>query len=119
MKKWKIRAWTAEVPVSGAGTVRVFYVLPDTFFDVTLFTCMNCGALFGVDREREHYSGRPFDELRRTQRCPECGESLAYLQEYPETFRGPTGEEEHFAPPRNYPPDSGLVDLDVWDPYAQ
>jgi rubredoxin len=117
MKKWTIRGWTADVPCDGT-VVRVYYVLPDTFFDVTLFTCRTCGALFGVDREREHYSGRPFDKLRDRLTCPECGTSLRDLTEYPETFRCPNGEEGHFVPPPSYPPDSELVNFDVWDPYG-
>ncbi len=117
MKKWTIRSWTKDVPCDGT-PVRVYYVLPDTFFEVTLFTCRTCGALFGVDREREHYSGRPFDRLREKLTCPECGTSLRDAVEYPETFRCPNGEEGHFVPPRTYPPDSELVNFDVWDPYA-
>jgi rubredoxin len=117
MKKLTIRGWSRDV-TCGAATVLVYFVLPDTFFDVRLFTCMSCGALFGVDRDREHYSGRPFDELREKLRCPGCGGSLGDLVEYPETFLCPGGDEGHFKPSATYPPDSELVTFDVWDPYA-
>lgn len=117
MNPWTIRGWTSNVE-DGAGTVQVFYVLPDTFFDVTLFTCLECGALFGVDREREHYSGRSFERLREDALCPACGHLLADAAEYPQTFRHPDGRIGHFEPPRRYPPDSELVPFVVWDPYA-
>ncbi len=92
--------------------------MADTFFDVTLFTCRSCGAVFGVDREREQYSGRPFDKLREKLTCPDCGTSLRDLVEYPATFRCPNGDEGHFVPPGIYPPDSELTNFDVWDPYG-
>ena len=117
MKKLTIRGWTKVVPC-GDATVRIYYVLPDTFFDVRLFACTTCGALFAVDREREHYSGRPFDGLRGTLTCPQCGSSLRDVVEYPETFICPDGEEGHFEPPTTYPPDSELVNIEVWDPYG-
>jgi rubredoxin len=117
MKKMTIRGWTKDVPCGGS-TVRVYFVLPDTFFDVTLFTCRTCGALVGVDREREHYSGRPFERLRDGLACPQCGTSFTELTEYPETFVGLNGEEGHFVPAPTYPPDSEFVEFEVWDPYA-
>jgi rubredoxin len=112
-----IRGWMKDVTCAGS-IVRVYYVLPDTFFDVTLFTCRSCGALFGVDRDREHYTGRPFEKLRVTLTCPQCATPCAELTEYPGTFVCPDGEEGHFLPPPTYPPDSELVEFEVWDPYA-
>jgi len=116
MKKWRIRVWFADV-VCGGAPVRVYYALPDTFFDVVLFACSACSAIIGVDREREQYSGKKFDDLRRTLNCPNCNESLSTAFEYPQTFRCPDGSHGHFDLPSDYPPDSELVELEVWDPY--
>lgn len=117
MKKRTIRGWSRDVP-SDEGSVRVYFVLPDTFFDVTLFTCTKCGALFGFDRDAEHYKGPPFSQLQERLTCPQCGASLRELAEYPETFLNPDGSPGHFVLPRDYPPDSELVSFDVWDPYG-
>ena len=117
MKKIAIRVWRELVPC-GSEKVLVYWVLPDTFFDVFLFTCRNCGAIFGVDREREHYSGRPFEELRQSLTCPACTTPCTELVEYPQTFVCPDGSEGHWDPPRTYPPDTELVTLEVWDPYG-
>lgn len=117
MKKWRIRVWYRDVPCNGADT-RVYFVLPDTFFNVTLFQCAACSAIIGVDRDGEGYSGKKFENLRGSLECPNCGESLANAYEYPQTFRCADGSEGHFELPREYPPDSELVELEVWDPYG-
>jgi hypothetical protein len=117
MKKRTIRGWTRQIPCAQQMT-RVYFVLPDTFFDVALFTCLSCGALFGIDRDAEHYIGPAFDQLRARLDCPDCGSSLDKLADYPQTFRCPDGSQGHFAPSRDYPPDSELVSFEVWDPYA-
>jgi rubredoxin len=117
MKKWQIRAWPVDVLCGGAN-VRVHFVLPDTFFDVTLFACAACSAIIGVDRERERYSGKKFEDLRKSLRCPNCNESLTTAMEYPQTFQCPDGTLGHFDLPSDYPPDTDLVELEVWDPYG-
>jgi hypothetical protein len=76
MNRLSIRGWSASVDC-GKAAVNVYYVIPDTFFDMTLFTCLSCGALFGVDRERERYSGNSFATLRKHLTCPEASEHLA------------------------------------------
>jgi rubredoxin len=116
MQKETIRAWSAEVGEDEP--LRVYFVLPDTFFDVALFMCKSCPAIFAVDRDAEHHSGQPFEELRRELVCPECGAPLLDAVEYPGTFRYPDGTEGHFTPPRTYPPDCELVTLEVWNPYT-
>ena len=92
--------------------------MPDTFFEVDLFTCMSCGAVIAVDRERERYSGMPWEQKRAIDSCPQCADSLKASVKYPETFRCPDGTEGHFVPPKEYPPDSELVTFEVWDVYG-
>jgi hypothetical protein len=117
MKRLLIRVWFADVLCNGM-KVRVHYVLPDTFFDMVLFACSGCSEIIGVDREREHYLGKRFENIRSTLKCPDCNESLATAFEYPQTFRCPDGSWGHFNLPSEYPPDSQLVELEVWDPYG-
>jgi hypothetical protein len=117
MKKWRIRVWFADVSCNGANT-RVYFVLPDTFFDVKLYACSSCSSIIGVDREREGYSGKTFESIRGTLKCPNCNESLATAFEYPQTFHCADGSEGHFDLPSEYPPDSDLVELEVWDPFS-
>lgn len=113
MKRW-IRGWPAQA-VCGGHHVAVFFVLPDTFFDAELFTCMGCGEIFCFDREHERYGGARFEVLCGELTCPGCGASLDGLVAYPATFRCPNGEEGHFELPRTYPPDEEMVLFQVWD----
>ena len=118
MKKRLIRVWFRNLTCDDSQTVRVYFVWPDMFFDVELFICPSSGTIVGVDRERERYVGPKFDEVRDRLRCPECGETLSAAREYPQTFRWPDGSLGHFLPPREYPPDSERVDLEIWDALA-
>jgi len=63
MKKITIRGWAMDVPC-GKDVVHVCFVLPDTFFEVELFTCHACGAIISVDRERERYSGVAWSDIQ-------------------------------------------------------
>jgi hypothetical protein len=116
MKMRTIRGWTADA-LCGKETVPIYFVLPDVFFEVDLFSCKTCRTLFGVDRERERYSEKAWIDIQTTQACPQCGNSLQNAVKYPETFTCPDGSEGHFLPPAKYPPDSELVDINVWDPF--
>jgi hypothetical protein len=117
MKRLRIRVWSSDVMCRDM-PVRVYFSLPDTFYDVVLFSCSACSAIIAVDREREQYSGKKFDDLRATLNCPSCSESLISAFEYPQTFRCPDGSLGHFETPSVYPPDSDLIELEVWDPYG-
>lgn len=118
MRKRLIRGWSAQAVCEGQD-VAVFFVLPDTFFDAELFTCMGCGELFCFDRERERYGGARFEALCGGLACPGCGASLDGLVAYPTTFRCPNGEEGHFELPRTYPPDDEMVLVELWDIHSE
>ena len=117
MKKITIRGWAMDVPC-GKDVVHVCFVLPDTFFEVELFTCHACGAIISVDRERERYSGVAWSDIQTRESCPQCGNSLREAAKYPGTFVCPGGGKGHFVPPATYPPDSALVSFEAWDPYV-
>jgi hypothetical protein len=114
MNRRSIRAWKSDIPYEQTEQ-RVYFVLPDTFFDVSLHTCTACGALFGLDEEAARYGLLSREKALNVVTCPQCGVSPCPLAAYPETFVGHDGACGHFSLPRDYPPDADLVSVDVWD----
>jgi hypothetical protein len=113
VEKRTIKIWSADV-VLGGETTRVFYSLPDTFFEVDLFTCRECHAILAADRGRERHIGKTFESERAHLGCPQCQFSLADAPPYPQTYFTERGFEGSFTPPTRYPPDSELVPVEVW-----
>ncbi len=94
----------------------VFFTLPDHGYELTLYSCVACGARFVSDAEAEHYANVKLPDRIANLRCPDCDEALSRtLKPYPQTFRASDGSLSQFEPPHCYPPDSDHTSISVWN----
>ena len=71
----------------------------DDGYKTELGTCINCGAVFIVDRENPLSKNRSLYDLAYNLYCPECGCSLQdSIRNYPEVFLGKGGHIGYFKP---------------------
>ena len=119
MQKKLIRCYPAQALGAQDKLEDVVFTLPDFGYDIRLYSCLSCGALFTASGEDEHFSGVSVAARAQILSCPDCGSSLATsLQPYPQTFRVSDGSISHFNPGRSYPPDSDSTIKEVWHLYS-
>lgn len=118
MRKTVIRGWRCSVTQNNA-TTEIYFVLPDMFFEVELYSCTSCGALFGIDREAERYLGRSFESEKSTLSCPNCSRNLLSSAPYPQTFLRSDGSVGTWSLRRHYPAESEKLEFSVWDPFSE
>ena len=119
MQKKLIRCYPAKALGAQDRLEDVFFTLPDFGYDIRLYSCSSCGALFTASGDDEHYSGVPLPSLTQHMSCPECGSALSdTLLPYPQSFRASDGSLSHFEPDRVYPLDSTSITKEVWNLYS-
>ena len=119
MQKKLIRCYPAKALGAQDRLEDVVFTMSDFGYDIRLYSCSSCGALFTASGEDEHYSGVSLASRTEHTNCPECGASLSKtLQPYPQTFRASDGSLSHFEPDRVYPPDSDSITKEVWNLYS-
>jgi DNA-directed RNA polymerase subunit RPC12/RpoP len=116
MERMQTKVWVAQVPCSGGRMERVYYLFPDMFFDVKLYTCVACGELFLINKDDEHYMKIRFEDIKGTLNCPQCSSRLANAKEYPATFIDADGNECHYLPSNTPHRDEDRVSIEVWNP---
>jgi len=119
MKKIGVRCWRDEAACECGQPMGVYFTVPDFGDAIKLFICLHCGAIFAVNPDTEYYSGVPFERLRKTLQCPNCGWSLENVVPYPDSFLCPDLEHigSYSRPDQNIPLAEESVAMEFWSPY--
>jgi hypothetical protein len=116
MNKRKTRCYIAYCDAGGIFNNEVFYTVSDHGYGVELATCINCGALFVLDRENPKSSNRSLSDLADKLCCPECDCDLHLsIRRYPDTFVGKGGHVGSFRPSNIIPPDEQSCVVELWE----
>lgn len=120
MNKVKRQCWKDTIRCETGETVDIFFTISDFYEGDRLFICPDCGAIFAVSPEEEHYSGKLFQSLKDKQECPECNNSLSHVLPYPENYRCPSsGRIERYAIASGVrPPIDTSVLVEFWNPLS-
>jgi rubredoxin len=116
MKKIKVRCYKGFAAAEGKFNIEVYYTVPDMGYFRKLFTCINCGEIFVIDKENPKFAGKTAREIAADAICPKCNKRLPEtIRPYPENFRTESGQEGHFEPERIIPPDSESLVKEFWE----
>jgi DNA-directed RNA polymerase subunit RPC12/RpoP len=100
----------------GGHSENIVFTLPDSGYEIVLYSCLGCGARFAAEPEFVHHFGVSLEARTSRATCPECSASLAdTLQCYPQKFLATDGTIGNFELPREYPPDDEHTTAEVWD----
>jgi hypothetical protein len=92
----------------------VYFAMPEGM-NWELFNCLNCSAVFLIDRENPFVGQRDAIELAGARECPACKAGLAAtLASYPESFRKANGDLGHFKPGPLIPDDDETELVKIW-----
>lgn len=115
MRTKKVGCYRATV-TWGGHSEDIVYTLPDSGYEIVLYSCLGCGARFAAEPEAVHHFGVSLEERTSGATCPKCGAALAdVLQPYPQNFLATDGTIGSFELPREYPPDEERTTAEVWD----
>jgi|SaaInlStandDraft_5_1057022.scaffolds.fasta_scaffold346703_2 hypothetical protein len=107
MKKIDVRCW--EYDLGSKGIIYVTYPGAEAFGGYELYTCTECGEIYGADTISQEYI-MPLSKQMKSIECIGCGKKLLdTYRPYPEKFLNLSGQIDSFEKPREILPDDQSI----------